>query len=88
MSMSINIKLVTARYLCTINNKYTVVVSIDGNKSRYNYIDKFGNSRFWNFYRNGKLIKSLPGLDESKIKERIMKLIKSIEAPLRKREKE
>jgi hypothetical protein len=86
--MSIDIKLVSARYLCTINDKYTVVVNIHGNKSRYNYIDKLGNSRFWGFYHNGKFIKSLPGLDESKIKERIMKLIKSIETPLRKREKE
>ena len=77
--MEFNICLVSARYRCIINNKYSVVVTVSDhvNEHRYDTVE------FWPFRTlDGEEVKKLPDLDETKVKNRILKLIKSIEEPL------
>ena len=76
--MELDICLVGARYRCIINNKYSVIVNVNDHvdKNRYDTIEYFP------FCKDGETIKKLPDLDETKVKDRIFKLIKSIEEPL------
>ena len=76
--MEFNINLVTAGYRCIINNKYSVVAIVSDRKGKHRY----DTVEFYDFFENGKKIKNLPDLDETKVKNRILKLIKSIEEPL------
>lgn len=85
MSMSININLVMDRYRCLINNKYTVVVTLHRSKDTKPL--KEPRIEFYEFFFNGDRLKGLPpDLDENKVKERIIKLITSIENPFNKGE--
>ena len=78
MSMSLDIYLVSARWRYIINEKYSVVITVS------DHVDKprYDNISFWSFHENGEEIDEIPGLDKEEVKERIIKLIKSIEKPL------
>jgi hypothetical protein len=78
MGMELNICLVGARYRCIINNKYSVVVTVSDHVDEHRY----DTVEFWPFRKDGEEVKKLPDLDETKVKNRILKLIKSIETPL------
>jgi hypothetical protein len=77
--MSLDICLVGARWRCVINDKYSVVISVS---NHVDHPDRYDNLRFWPFYKDGKQIDEIPGVDKEKVKERIVKIIKSLEKPL------
>jgi hypothetical protein len=76
--MSLDICLVSARWRCIINEKYSVVITVS------DYVDepRYDTVEFWSFYENREEIDEIPGLDKEEVKERIIELIKSIEKPL------
>ena len=79
MSMSLDICLVAARWRCIINNEYSVDINVSDHVDHSN---RYDNLEFWDFYKGDEKIDEIPGLDKEKVKERIIKLIKSIEKPL------
>ena len=79
MSMSLDICLVGARWRCVIDDKYSVVVSVS---DHVDYPNRYDNFTFWPFHKDGNQVDEIPGVDKEKVKERIIKIIKSLEKPL------
>jgi len=78
MSMNLEICLVSAHWRCIINNKYSVVISVSDHVKK----NRYDNVTIHPFYQDGEEVKELSDLDEKKVKDRILKLLKSIETPL------
>ena len=53
-----------------------------GKKNLVLFLELLHEFKFWDFYKGDEKIDEIPGLDKEKVKERIIKLIKSIEKPL------